>query len=63
MGANLKEIHPAAHDFRETSLTGIAALALQACGVNPTGMSADRLMPPIRRVIFRYCCKKAAIGR
>ena len=44
MGAKLKEIHPAARDFRETSLTGIAALALQACGINPTGMSADRLI-------------------
>lgn len=44
MGAALDEVHPAARDFRGTSLTGMAALALQASGVNPTGMGADRLV-------------------
>lgn len=43
MGADLPEVHPASRDFLQTSLTGIAGMALQASGINPVGMSADRL--------------------
>ena len=44
MGATLDEAHPAARDFRGVSLVGMGAMALQASGINPTGLSADRLI-------------------
>lgn len=44
MGADLADPHPAARDFQGTSLTGLAGLCLQASGINPLGMNADRLV-------------------
>ncbi|MCP5158802.1 MAG: Clp protease ClpP [Gammaproteobacteria bacterium] len=44
MGANLKKAHPAARDFQNTSLTGMAALCLNAAGQNPIGMSRPQLV-------------------
>lgn len=39
MGARPKAAHPGAEDFRETGLTGFAALCLNAAGQNTTGKS------------------------
>ncbi len=39
LGAPLKESHPAATDFRETSFTGFAALCLSANGIHTLGKS------------------------
>ncbi len=39
MGARPKSIHPAAQDFRETGLTGLAALCLRATGQDTIGKS------------------------
>lgn len=44
MGANLRKAHPAARDFQNTSLTGMAALCMNAAGQNPIGMSRPQLV-------------------
>lgn len=44
MGARPKTVHPAAHDFQDTSLTGMAALCLSAAGHHTVGMSRPALV-------------------
>jgi len=43
MGARLEEVHPAARDFQGVSLSSLAALALQANGHNPVGLTGAAL--------------------
>lgn len=44
MGARPKAVHPAAEDFRETGITGFAALCLNAAGQSPTGKSRANIV-------------------
>lgn len=44
MGGTVKDPHPAARDFRDTSLTGMAALCLNAAGHPTVGMSRPALV-------------------
>lgn len=44
MGARPKAVHPAAEDFRETGITGFAALCLNAAGQNTTGRSRANIV-------------------
>lgn len=44
LGARPKQVHPAAGDFREMSLTGMASLCVRASGGNPMGMSRSSVI-------------------
>lgn len=44
MGATIKRPHPAAADFPDASLTGLAAMTVSASGQNPVGMSRAALV-------------------
>lgn len=44
MGARPKTVHPAARDFQDTNLTGMAALCLSAAGHHTVGMSRPALV-------------------